>query len=57
MSDERLATHILDFYTSRVKPKVISVPLDTQKLARYISYARQTVHPVISKEAGEKIVK
>lgn len=51
--DEKIADHILKmrhFESEAATPKI-----ETTLLRKYISYARANVHPVLTKEAGEKL--
>jgi len=49
--DESIATHVLQEHKEEVKHEIIEKEL----LRKFISYARQRIHPVLSNEAVEEI--
>jgi len=51
--DERIATHVLSQHKQDFKVDII----DRDLLRKYIAYAHQKYHPVLSSEAAEKIKK
>ena len=57
--DRKLASHILNMYSDEAMndPTELNPLIDRDTLARYISFARKYVHPVISDEAAEELVK
>ena len=56
--DRRLASHILSLYSLdyQMKNLVVEVEIDKKLLSKYISYARQNIHPIISEEAGKELI-
>jgi len=56
--DEKLAIHILDLYTTH--PEAMEdenyMPIDSELLSKYISYARSNIHPKITKEASTEMI-
>lgn len=55
VQDKKLASHILDLYSSKEKNDINVGVYRKETLAKYISYAREYVHPVISEEAGRML--
>jgi replicative DNA helicase Mcm len=51
--DERIASHVLSEHKQDVKLDIV----DRELLRKYIAYAHQKCHPVLSSEAAEKIKK
>jgi replicative DNA helicase Mcm len=51
--DEKIASHVLSEHKQDFKPNLI----DRDLLRKYIAYAHQKYHPVLSSEAAEKIKK
>ena len=51
--DERIATHIMNSH--RGKSEKVAPKIDTEMMVKFISYARRSVEPEISEEAGKKL--
>ncbi|GAO52333.1 DNA replication licensing factor mcm4 [Saitoella complicata NRRL Y-17804] len=57
-ADRRLARHLVSMYLEdRPENAAVGDILSVDKLASYISYARENVQPVISEAAGHELVK
>jgi DNA replication licensing factor MCM4 len=54
-SDRQLAQHLVGLYYE--SPNVVQPPLDTALLRDYIDYARENIHPRLSDEATEELLK
>lgn len=56
--DRKLASHILNLYSAEYQLKNLSIQpdIDQSLLAKYISFARQNIHPIISEEAVKDLI-
>jgi len=55
--DRQLATHLVKLYYQDVQEKQASLDLvNRELLAKYISYARENVHPTLSQDAANDLV-
>jgi DNA replication licensing factor MCM4 len=54
-ADRQLAQHLVGLYYE--KPNVVQPPMDTELLRDYVDYARENIHPRLSDEATEELLK
>jgi DNA replication licensing factor MCM4 len=54
-SDRQLAQHLVGLYYDT--PNIVEPPLDTDLLRDYIDYARENIHPRLSDEATDELLK
>jgi len=55
--DTKLAEYVLDFHRGKYPEALEENIIDKDLLKKYIAYARKNIHPVLSEEAKNKIVK
>jgi DNA replication licensing factor MCM4 len=54
-SDRQLAQHLVGLYYET--PNVVQPPMDTELLRDYIDYARENIHPRLSDDATDELLK
>jgi DNA replication licensing factor MCM4 len=57
LHDRRLARHLVGLYYENVERKNAEALISKDVLTRYISYARRAIHPHLSEEASECLIK
>jgi DNA replication licensing factor MCM4 len=56
-TDNRLANHLVSMYSVSGMKKRAEPPVDSELFRRYVSFARRWVHPQITSEAADALVK